>query len=239
MIALILGVYIRSLPMKIRPETGKPGLWDITTNNWCLGPDLDPWLFTRYAKTIVENGSLPKIDMMRYVPLGFDNSKELKMVSYFIVFNHKILKFFGNNNFMYAAVVTPVILFALTIIAYFLFVREIFSRKGKNLKANLIALAATFLMIVTPSFLSRTIAGIPEKESTAFFFMFLSFFIFLKSWKTENLKVAVVLSILAGIATGLMGLTWGGVIYVFVSISIASFAAFIAYFTRRVSLPRS
>jgi len=73
-VAIILGVYIRSMPMHVRPETGNPGLWDITTNTWTLGPDLDPWLFTRYAETIVEEGRLPDIDMMRNVPRGFETS---------------------------------------------------------------------------------------------------------------------------------------------------------------------
>ena len=55
-------------------------------------------------------------------------------------------------------------------------------------------------MIVIPAFLSRTIAGIPEKESVAFFFMFLSFYLFLKAWKTEKLKFAIILGTLAGIS---------------------------------------
>ena len=46
---VILGTYIRIQPMMVNPNTGSPGLWDITTNTWTLGPDLDPWLFTRHA----------------------------------------------------------------------------------------------------------------------------------------------------------------------------------------------
>ena len=33
-----------------------PGLRDVTTGGWALGPDLDPWLFTRWAEYIVEHG---------------------------------------------------------------------------------------------------------------------------------------------------------------------------------------
>ena len=33
-----------------------PGLRDVTTGGWTLGPDLDPFLFLRWAKYIVENG---------------------------------------------------------------------------------------------------------------------------------------------------------------------------------------
>src|SRR3989344_5885214 len=189
-IAVIVAVDIRTQPMK--DHGGRPGLWDITTNTWTLGPDLDPFFFLRYAKTIVES----------------------------------------------AAVIFPVIMFALTIIVFFFFVREIFIRRKKDgesdaedkksgIKANIIALIATFFMVVIPELLPRTVAGIPEKESAAFFFMFLSFFLFLKAWKSENKKSAIALGILSGISTALMGLIWGGVSYVFVTIAVATLMAFI------------
>jgi len=227
-IAVILGVYIRSLPMT--DHNGRPGLWDITTNTWTLGPDLDPWLFLRGAKIIVEEGSLPAIDHMRNVPLGFDNSIESKLLPYMIAWTYKILRLIGMDiNVEFAGVIFPVIMFGLTIISFFLFVREIFVRRTKKsiLRANIIALIASFFMIVIPIFLSRTIAGIPEKESAAFFFMFFSFYLFLKAWKSKETKDAVMYGILAGISTGLMGLIWGGVIYVFISIGLATFIAFI------------
>jgi len=246
-IALILGIYIRSLPMSNHTGntipsitsfifhgdgfySGKPGLWDITTNDWTLGPDLDPWLFTRYAKTIVEQGSLPTIDTMRNSPLGFDTTVELQMVSYLIVLTHKVVNLFGQHSVNFSAVLMPVLAFALTILTFFLFVREIFIRKNsgdKNFKANVIALVSTFFMIVIPTFLSRTVAGIPEKESVAFFFMFLSFYLFLKAWKSEKIIIAGIFGILAGISTALMGLSWGGVSYIYVTVAVASLVAFI------------
>jgi len=225
--AIILGVYIRSMPMQ--DHGGNPGLWDITTNDWTLGPDLDPWLFTRYAKTIVEQGSLPDVDMMRNVPLGGETSKETKLLPYMIAGTYYLLNIFSNTSVMFAAVIFPVIMFALTIISFFLFVREIFIRKSKKsiTKANIIALISSFFMIVIPVFLSRTIAGIPEKESAAFFFMFLSFYLFLKSWKSEKIKKTLIFGFASGISTILMGLIWGGVMYLFLIISISTFIAFI------------
>jgi len=226
-IAVILGIYIRSMPMQ--DHGGNPGLWDITTNTWTLGPDLDPWLFFRYTKIIVEQGSLPKIDMMRNVPLGFDTSIETPLLPLMIAGTYYFLNIFSDASVIYAAAIFPVIMFALTIITFFLFVREIFIRKTKEskTKANIIALISSFFMIVIPAFLSRTIAGIPEKESAAFFFMFLAFYLFLKAWKSEKLKKAVIFAVSAGIATVLMRLIWGGVLYIFLTIGIASFAAFI------------
>ncbi|MDD5192838.1 MAG: STT3 domain-containing protein [Candidatus Nanoarchaeia archaeon] len=242
-IALILGIYIRSLPMT--DHGGKPGLWDITTNTWTLGPDLDPWLFERYAKTIVEQGDLPETDTMRNIPLGFPTSKETMLLPYMIVWTYKLLHIFNNSTtVIYAAVIFPVIMFALTIISFFLFVREIFIRKkndekenNKNkLMANLISLISTFFMIVIPVFLSRTLAGIPEKESAAFFFMFLTFYLFLKAWKSEKLKDSLILGILAGASTALMSMIWGGYIYVLNAIAIASFFAFLLNKIKRKEL---
>jgi len=225
---LILGVYIRMLPLT--DHNGKPGLWDITTNDYTLGPDLDPFLFLRYATTMINNGSLPQIDTMRNVPLFFDTTTELQMVSYMIVLTYKAVNLFGNYSINFAGAFMPVWMFALTIIAFFFFVREIFIRPGNKksfIKANIIALISTFFMIVSPEFLSRTVAGIPEKESVGFFFMFLSFYLFLKAWKSEKIITASILGVLAGISTALMGLTWGGVTYIYVTIAFASLIAFL------------
>lgn len=244
-VAVILGVYIRSLPMQNHSGSfpslaqfiftpwksfdGTPGTWDITTNTWTLGPDLDPWLFLRYAKTIVEHGGLPEIDTMRNVPLGFNTARETMLLPYMIAGTYYLFSLFADINVEFAGVVFPVVMFALTIISFFFFVREIFLRKDKQsrLNANLIAIASTFIMIVTPAFLSRTIAGIPEKESAGFFFMFLSFYLFVKAWKTENMKKSLIVASLSGVSTGLMALIWGGVSYLYVTIAIATFIAFI------------
>jgi len=226
-IALILGIYIRSLPMT--DHGGNPGLWDITTNTWTLGPDLDPWLFLRTAKSIVDNGSVPKMDMMRNVPLGFDNTKETMLLPYMIAGTYYFVNLFRDYPVEFAGAIFPVIMFALTIISFFLFVREIFIRKNKKseIKANIIALISTFFMIVIPVFLPRTVAGIPEKESAGFFFMFLAFYLFLKAWKSGKLKNAIIFGILAGVSTALMGLISGLVIYIFIPIAIAGLVAFI------------
>ena len=228
LIAVVLGMYIRALPMT-EHSSGNPGLFDITTQTWTLGPDLDPWLFLRSAETIVNEGRLPAIDHMRNVPVGFDNSIESQLLPYMIAYTHKIANMFGDYPIEFAGVIFPVIMFGLTIISFFLFVRELFVRKTKKgvLKANIMALIATFFMIVTPVFLSRTIAGIPEKESAAFFFLFLALYLFLKAWKSLTVKKSVIYGLLTGIATGLMGLIWGGVVYLFIPIAIATLASFI------------
>ncbi|MEK6823632.1 MAG: hypothetical protein AABY06_01230 [Nanoarchaeota archaeon] len=227
-IAVILGIYIRILPMQ--DHNGNPGLWDIAENSWTLGPDLDPWLFTRMAKLIVSEGSIPEIDTLRNVPLGFKTSEETILLPYMISWIYKISKiFYPSASVEFGAALFPVIMFALTIIAFFLFVREIFARESKlsKIRANIISLISTFLMIVIPILLSRTVAGIPEKESAMFFFLFLALFLFLKAWKTDKIKYALIFGIFAGFATAGMALVSGLNMYLYWAIFIASFTAFV------------
>ncbi|MBT4135740.1 hypothetical protein HOD75_04380 [archaeon] len=232
-IALILGAYLRSLPMQDHNPGApgrQPGLWNIATNDWTLGPDLDPWLFTRIAEIVVNEGSIPEKDMMRNVPLGFENSRETVLLPHLIAWTyHGLNIIYDDVSIEFAAALFPVIMFVLTILSFFLFVREIFVRKSKKSKrkANIIALISTFFMIVMPVFLARTIAGIPEKESASFFFMFLAFYLFLKAWKSEKTKKALLFSLLAGLSTGALSLIWGGVLYVFITIAVATLCAFI------------
>jgi len=47
-VVLVVGVVIRIQPM--RDHNGNPGLWDVTTHTWRLGPVLDTWLFYRVPK---------------------------------------------------------------------------------------------------------------------------------------------------------------------------------------------
>src|SRR3989338_9056139 len=57
-------------------------LKDVTTGDWTLGPDLDPFLFLRWSKYIVENGSLFSIYQMSYVPLFYKTNAELLLHPY-------------------------------------------------------------------------------------------------------------------------------------------------------------
>jgi len=178
-IIIFIAVRIRSLPMKVNPGTGHPGLWDITTNFWTLGPDLDPFLFLRWAKEIVANGALPAIDAMRYIPLGFNTKDELLLHPYLMVWFHKLINIFGTFSVEQSAIMYPVFLFALTVIAFFLLVRKIFITNTSKVNANIIALVSSLFLSIIPSILPRTIAGIPEKESSGFFFLFLAFYFFI------------------------------------------------------------
>ena len=218
-ILVYIGMYLRSLNMD--------KLKDISTGTWSLGPDLDPFLFLRWAKYIVENKYLMVIDTMRNVPLGYDTSSEMKLLSYLIAWFHQIVSFFNSEaTVTYSAVIFPVFMFGLATVAFFLFARKIFDKESKVFK-NIVALSATALFIVMPSLLARTIAGIPEKESAAYFFVFLGLYFIICAYNSEKIKNSFIYAGLAGITTGLLALIWGGFGYVFMSISGAFLFAFI------------
>lgn len=225
---MIFSVWLRTLPMHVRADTGHPGLWDVTTNTWTLGPDLDPFLFLRWTKEIISNGSLPLYDTMRYVPLGFDTKGELLGLTYMIVLFHKALASLGMSNSVdYSAVLFPAILFSITVLVFFLLVRKMFVDTVDKNKSNIIALIASFFLIIIPALLPRTVAGIPEKESPGFLFMFLAFYLFISAWKSKKITAEILFGLLAGLSTAAMAYVWGGFIYIFLTIGIAIFVALI------------
>ncbi len=211
-------IKIRTLPM--------PGLKDVTTGGWTLGPDLDPFLFLRYAKEIVANGKLAAVDTLRYMPIGFETAKETQLLPYLIAKLHWIINLFGTYTVDYAGVIFPVIVSVFTAIFFFLLVRKVFEVKGKR-ASNIIALISTAIMMLLPTLLTRTLAGIPEKESIGFCLMFAAFYFFLIAWRAEKIRNAIIFGLLAGVTTAMLALVWGGVTFVYVGFGIVGFLAFV------------
>jgi len=216
-----------------------PKLKDVTTNDWTLGPDLDPFLFLRWAEYIAEHGKLFILDNLRYVPLGYNTAGEAKLLSYLIVWFFKFLSLLPNFlvsklpgapqeiTITYAAILFPAVMFVLTIIAFFFLTKEIFKDSFKeSIYTNAIALIASSFLAVLPTILPRTIAGIPEKESAGFFFIFISFYFLIKSFKSKDYKFIIFNGILAGLATAALGLIWGGVTFVFMISGLSIFLFF-------------
>ena len=138
-----------------------------------LAPDLDPYLYLRWAKEVVANGAIAKVDIMRYVPLGFQTSNELTLPVYLIVDLYKFLNLFSPTSIEYAAVIFPVIFFCLFLVAFFLFVRKTFSNYPG---AGWMAVISTAIVSIIPGLLHRTLAGVPEKEAGGLCLMFLALY---------------------------------------------------------------
>ena len=228
-VILFLSAFIRTRNL--------PRLKDITTGTWTLAPDLDPFLFLRWAQYIAQQGKLFLLDPMRYAPLihicsgatcdPINTNGEMKLLSYMIAYVYKFLVLFDHNiTVTYAAVIFPVIMAVLTGIAFFLFARKLFYKEDKRV-ANIIALVATLFFVLMPSLLPRTIAGDIDKECAAFFFIFMAFYLFLEAYTSEKFRKGVICSLLAGIMTGILALVWGGILLVFVAIAAVVFFVFL------------
>lgn len=210
---------ITYLALRIR-TSNIAGLRDVTTGNWTLGPDLDPFLFLRYAKEIISTGTLSLIDTMRYYPIGFNTHKGFLLHYYLIAWFHKFAQIFGSSSVDQSAAIYPVVAFGLTVIAFFFLVKEVFIKSQGAQRANAIALVASFFLSVMPALIPRTIAGIPEKESVAFLFLFLAFLFFIKSFNNKGRK-GILYALLSGVSTASMALIWGGYAFIFLTISLA------------------
>ncbi len=203
-------------------------LKDITTGNYTLGPDLDPFLYLRLAYEIVDFGGINNPDTMRY----HGAKPYYNFLPYGIAYLYKFLSLFTDSSLEYAAIIFPVIFFGASIVVFFFFVRKVFNKRSV-LQKNLIAIFSTALYAVTPLMLHRTVAGIPELESAGLFFFWLSFLLFLYAWegKDENqnkiLNKRNLFALLSGISTSFMIFTWGGSKFILMSLSIAVLIEFI------------
>ncbi len=187
-------------------------LTDVTNGKY-IAADLDAQLFMRYSQYILEHGKLLAVDYMRNFPLGFPTSSETPFLPYFIVYLYKFLHFFSSSiTLEYVDVIYPAITTSIGLVFFFLFVKRLFNNK--------VALVATAFLAILPSFLMRTISGYGDKEALAVMFMFMALYFYVASWQAEKIKNNIILGALAGISTGLTGLVWGGVNFLFLIVGI-------------------
>ncbi|MEM1535858.1 MAG: STT3 domain-containing protein [Candidatus Pacearchaeota archaeon] len=228
LIVFVMLIAIVALSIYLRTQN-IPYLKDITTGNYTLGPDLDPFLYLRHAREIV-SGKLQDPDMMRAAPLGCSNYAKTNLMPWAIVAIYKILDIFFAPPIAtveFAAIIAPVIFFSLTLVVFFIFMLKLFSFITDKRKSQVIALIATAFYAVIPEMLHRTTAGIPEIESLGMLWFWLAFFCFVSAWQSKKVKKIILFSILAGLFTGLMIFTWGGFRYIFMIIALTSFLAFL------------
>jgi len=202
------------------------GLKDVSTGDWTLGPDLDPFLYLRHA-TEISKGTLQNPDIMRGAPLGSKNYAYSNLMPWAIFFIYKALSLIMTTSITYAAIITPVIFSVLATFFFFLFVRTLFTFKFSEKKATLAAIIATVFYIFNASMIHRTTGGIPEIESLGMVWFWLAFFFFILAWKQESIQKRISYGALAGLFTGLMTWTWGGFRYIYMTFVLASLLTFL------------
>jgi len=198
------------------------GVWIRTRNlsmiqAGALPADPDSALFLRYAQTIAEQGSLPVMDWMRYVPIGFNTLQESRLLAYFIAGMYKVIHIFNPViSVLTVDMLYPVIIFPFIIIAFFFLVKKIFDWR--------VALVASAFLAVIPAFLQRTMLGFSDKEPLGTLFFFGALYFLVSGFRESNSKWRIAYGVLSGVATGLVGLTWGAVSFLFMIIGFTFLA---------------
>jgi len=89
----------------------------------------DSYRFVHQAKHIVEGGSLPERDKMRWVPIGRDLSRQLSLSSYAIAWLFKLFNRLNSSiSIEQVAIYYPIICFALGLIVFFALVQSLLDR---------------------------------------------------------------------------------------------------------------
>jgi asparagine N-glycosylation enzyme membrane subunit Stt3 len=226
---MILPIFFVLLLFTIQVRTSNISeLKDVTTGNYTLGPDLDPFLYLRNAKEIISGTNTGNIDDMRYASIGGAPSYlRANLMPWTIIGIYKLISSFSEVSLNYAAIITPVILFSISLIGFFLFSLTLFSSVFNKKKAQIISIIASFLYAFAPQMLHRTTAGIPEIESLGMAFFWFAFLFFIKAWKSNKQSRFILFGALAGIFTGLMSFSWGGYRYIYMVLALVGLILFL------------
>ena len=223
-LALLLIIIIYSSSVRL---SNLPLLLDPTTNDYTTA-DPDASLFLRYSQEIVKNGDLPEIDKMRFYPLGFPTIQASPIIPYTIAWLYKIFHIFNPSITVAFADVAlyPIFFFILGCITFYFLVSKLFNPR--------VALLATFILVIMPQYLFRTMTGVGDKEVFGMVFMYLALFLYLLALHSENNRKAIIYGLLAGISTGVMNLAWNGANFVFMLIALNSLLSiFLDRFTKK------
>jgi dolichyl-diphosphooligosaccharide--protein glycosyltransferase len=168
----------------------------------------DPHFWYRMTKFIVEN-NIPEYDPLRLWPTPPKFNPGL--FPYLAAYSYHITKFFVNIDlyrflFWFSAIVAALLVFP----AFWI---------GRELHSNKAGLFAAFFIGLSPSILSRTMAGFFDTDCTNILFSLLTVALFLSAYnrvdETNFRKpVPIILSILCGLSLAVFALTWTGFAYI-------------------------
>ena len=205
-------------------------------------PDIDSYYWWRYARNVAETGNVGdevrdgvQWDSLQLAPTGRPIPQQDTFYPKTIVFFHKFaeafreLPFFGtliagDTDLIRVLMFYPVFLSALTIAIVFMLTSRIAGRIAASFAAIMVG--------VHPILLRRTMFGHADSDAIVVFFSVLVLWLFIEAFAARKVAWRVIFAVLAGIASGLYSLTWGGWWWIFDFVMVAStgtLAAFIIY----------
>ncbi|MFH1774701.1 MAG: STT3 domain-containing protein [Methanobacteriota archaeon] len=196
--------------------------------------DPDAYFQYRMAQYVLEEGRVPELYTLAYYPEGRRPwIQDTLVVPYFFAYTYKLLGApFGLSLMEYAMVFPAIFGGGLASVFLCLAASELFGRR--------VGLLSALIYSFIPLSLSRVYSGTIDKEVLYGFFVYLSLYFFVKSYKNgfsiKNLKTLLA-PVLSGIFFGFAYANWSGGAYIVLVISVA--AAIYYVFERNVNIMRS
>lgn len=217
-IILFLAILISSTYLRL----GNLNILIDQTNGKYLPSDPDACYELRVAQTLVDRGNIDGIDTMRNPGLNLTFAQE--MLPKVLAFSYKTAHFFGSTITLDKIdVLYPVVAFAIGLIIFFVLCWYLS-------KSKIAAVIASALLAYSPSYLSRTAAGVSSHEALGMPFMFLAMLIFVVSLSRfeKNWKQTALWGILSGIGFAFSFWSWAGASnFVLMIMSISSVIYFL------------
>ncbi len=167
----------------------------------------DPWIQYYNAEYLSTHSIYDYFhwrDFKSWYPEGVDRFGLRPGLTFTIVTIFKIFNFLGFPVSLYdLCYFFPAFMGGITVIAIYFLGKEVLDRKC--------GLFAAFFLALSPGFMQRTVAGFFDNETIGVFAIIMTFLFFLKTIRTGRLTY----SIIGGVFSGYLGLSWGGSTYVY------------------------
>ncbi|MHA1840208.1 MAG: STT3 domain-containing protein [Candidatus Ranarchaeia archaeon] len=166
----------------------------------------DPWFQWRATQYLEDHGLLAFFswyDTLSWYPWGRDITVgNYPGTPFAAVIFYYVLRSLGiQADLFMVAYLLPAFMGGLTcIVIYFL---------GKELHNRKTGLIAAWFLTFSPGYIQRTLVGFFDNEAMGVFYIVLTLYFFIRSYKRESL----ISGVFAGITLGLLGATWGAYLY--------------------------
>ena len=193
-ISVLLGILLLTFWLRLQVVHGIP-------EEQFLEPDC--FLYYAQAENISEHGTLPARDMVRWLPLGRDNTQLLPLWSYALAYTHKALSVFLPSLSLYQwTLYAPTVCFCIGLAALCLFLYRTFGL----LFASLVG----FFVATLPSAIGRSTAGFSDRDAWCWMLGVLVITFHVASLQTQHTRRRWMLTLASGFTMCLGGYSWEG-----------------------------